>query len=277
MAARSARAGEVRRLEDRRLITGAGIYTDDVRVEGCLHAVFVRSPLAHARITGIDLAEARRVPGVVGVFTAADLEFRSDTARPRLCAGEVRFVGDAIAVAVGETREAAADAAALVAVDFDPLPVIVDATAALEPDAPLVDADKGDNLALDFELGDEGALEGAEVVVRGRFVNQRLAAVPLEGNAVLASPDLAGGLRMWVSTQAPFNVRRQVAEAIGVEEERVRVTAGDVGGAFGAKLMVYPEPSVIAAIALRLGRPVRWAEHRSENMVAMTHGRGHVQ
>src|SRR5258707_9853444 len=176
MAVNAARGGIVRRREDPRLIQGQGRYTDDVHIDGCLHAVFVRSPLAHARMTGIDFAAARAQPGVAGVFGAADLTFESDTARPRLCSEEVNFVGDAIAVVVGETREAATDGAAAVLIDYEPLPVLVDPTAAM------------DNVAFDFDMGDPGALDGAEVVVRGRFVNQRLAAVPLEGNGVVAEP-----------------------------------------------------------------------------------------
>ena len=277
VAVRSALGGEVRRVEDRRLITGAGRYTDDVQPERCLHAVFVRSSMAHARITAVDRTSTRGLPGVVGVYFAADLTFESETARPRLCAGEVNFVGDVIAVAVAETRGAAVDAAAAVVVDYEPMSVLVDSTTALQPGATLVHADKGDNIAFEFELGDDGALEGADVVVRSRFVNQRLAAVPIECNAVVAEPDGEGGLRMWTSTQVPFDVRTYVAESLGLPETAVRVIAGDVGGAFGAKLMTYPEQSVVAALARKLDRPVRWFEYRTENMVAMTHGRGHVQ
>jgi aerobic carbon-monoxide dehydrogenase large subunit len=277
MARRGATGGEVRRREDPRLLRGEGRYTDDVHPEGCLHAVFVRSPLAHARITSIDAGAARAMPGVVGVFGAADLAFSSETARPRLCSAEVNFVGDAVAVVVAQTGEAAADAAAAVHVDYDPLPILVDSTAALGAGAVLVHADKDDNVAFDFDMGEAGALDGADVIVRSRFLNQRLAAVPLEGNAVVVEPDRGGGITVWTSTQVPFDVRSSVAESLGIPDEKVRVIAADVGGAFGAKLMVYPEPSVIAAIAVQLAKPVRWVEYRTENMVAMTHGRGHIQ
>ncbi|HET7465248.1 MAG TPA: xanthine dehydrogenase family protein molybdopterin-binding subunit [Candidatus Dormibacteraeota bacterium] len=263
MAVRSALGGSVRRREDPRLVTGAGRYTDDVQPDGCLHAVFVRSTMAHARLLNVDVSAARGLPGVEGVYTAGDLAFESETARPRLCSDEVSFVGDIIGVAVGSTREAAVDAAAAVMVDYEPLPVVVDTR-------------KSDSVAFEFDLGEEGALNGADVVVRGRFVNQRLAAAPIEGNAVVAEPDGDGGIRVWVSTQVPFGVRGAVAEALGLPEEKVRVIAGDVGGAFGAKLMTYPEQSVIAAAAMKLGRPVRWFEYRTENMVAMTHGRALV-
>jgi carbon-monoxide dehydrogenase large subunit len=239
--------------------------------------VFVRSPHAHARIKSVDVADALKLPGVVAVFQAIDLTFESETPRPRLCAEEVKFVGDAFAVAVAETRDVAVDAAAAVIVDYEILPALVDTTRALEAGAMLVHPDKGDNLAFDFDLGEEGALEGADVVVRSRFVNQRLAVVPIEANAVVAEPDGEGGIRMWTSTQVPFGVRGAVADSLGLPEASVRVIAGDVGGAFGGKLMTYPEQSVIAAIAKKLDRPVRWFEFRTENMVAMTHGRGHVQ
>ena len=277
MAVSSALHGVVKRREDPRLVTGAGKYTDDVQPSGSLHAVFVRSPHAHARIKSVDVADALKLPGVVAVFQAIDLTFESETPRPRLCAEEVKFVGDAFAVAVAETRDVAVDAAAAVIVDYEILPALVDTTRALEAGAMLVHPDKGDNLAFDFDLGEEGALEGADVVVRSRFVNQRLAVVPIEANAVVAEPDGEGGIRMWTSTQVPFGVRGAVADSLGLPEASVRVIAGDVGGAFGGKLMTYPEQSVIAAIAKKLDRPVRWFEFRTENMVAMTHGRGHVQ
>ena len=277
MAVNAALGGRVKRREDRRLITGAGTFTDDVAPERCLHAVFVRSPHAHARIASVDVSAAKAMPGVAGIFQAADLAFESETARPRLCSEEVKFVGDAVVVAVAEGRDQAVDAAAAVVIDYEVLPALVDTMAALQPGAIIVPADQGDNLAFDFDLGEDGALDGADVVIRARFVNQRLAAVPIEANAVVAEPDGVGGIRMWTSTQVPFGVRTQVAAALGLPDEKVRVIAADVGGGFGAKLMTYPEQSVIAVLAMKLDRPVRWFEYRTENMVAMTHGRGHVQ
>jgi aerobic carbon-monoxide dehydrogenase large subunit len=263
MAVRTALGGRVRRREDPRLVTGAGRYTDDVQPERCLHAVFVRSTMAHARLASVDVTAARELSGVEAVYTATDLHFEYETARPRLCSDEVSFVGDIVAVAVGSTREAAVDAAAAVIIDYEPLPVVVD-------------PEKSDSIAFEFDLGEDGALDGADVIVRGRFVNQRLAPSPIEGNAVVAEPDGEGGIRVWTSTQVPFGVRDAVAQALGLPEEKVRVIAGDVGGAFGAKLMTYPEQSVVAAIAMKLGRAVRWFEYRTENMVAMSHGRALV-
>ncbi len=277
MAVNAALGGRVKRREDRRLVTGAGRFTDDVQPKGCLHAVFVRSTLAHARIKGIDTAEARAMPGVVAIFGAADLEFETFTPRPRLAAETVLYVGDAIAIVIAETRDSAVDAAAAVVVEYEPLPAMIDATKALEPGATLVQPDRADNLVVDFEVGEPGALEGADVVVRARFVNQRLAAVPMEANAVVVEPDGDGGLRMWVSTQVPFRIRSQVADSLGLPEHKIHVVAPDVGGAFGAKLSGYPEQTVLGAVSLKLNRPVRWFEYRSENMVAMTHGRAQVQ
>ncbi len=277
MAVSSALGGVVRRREDPRLITGAGLYTDDVRLDRCLHAVFVRSLMAHARLKSVDVTLAAAMPGVVRIFGAGDLEFASATARPQLASDVVLFVGDAIAVAVAETRDQAVDAAAAVIVDYDALPVVVDSVKALEPNADLVQSDREDNLIVDFEVGEPGALDGADASITARFVNQRLAAVPIEANAVAAEPDGGGGIRMWASSQVPFRVRTQVADALGLQEAKVHVIAPDVGGAFGAKLMTYPEQSVLAAVALKLDRPVRWFEYRSENMVAMSHGRAQVQ
>jgi aerobic carbon-monoxide dehydrogenase large subunit len=284
MAVNRAMGGSVRRREDPRLVTGKGQYTADVHRDDCLHAVFVRSTFAHARLGAVDVSAARGMPGVAGVFTAQDLKLKAQEfpsldamARPPLASDVVRFVGDAIAVVVAETREQATDAAAVVVVDYEPLPIVITPEAAMAVGAPVLHPAKGDNIPAVIEIGEAGAIDGAEVVVRGRFVNQRLAAVPLEGNAVLAEPDGDGGLRMWASTQVPFRVRAEVSELVGVPESKVRVAAGDVGGAFGAKLATYPEQSVIAAVALKLARPVLWSEFRSENLVAMTHGRGQVQ
>jgi len=285
MAVIATLGGAVRRREDPRLVTGAGRYTNDVRREGGLVAVFVRSALAHARLARIDVTDAAAMPGVAGIYLSSDVGLKPQEfvsldlmSRPPLAADVVRFVGDAIAVVVAETLGEAVDAAAAVLVDYEPLPVVVDPAAALDAGAPVLHPAKGDNLASTISLGDDDdPLQGVEVVVRARFVNQRLAAVPIETNAVVAEPDGEGGIRMWTSTQIPFRVRAEVAEMLGLPESKVRVITGDVGGGFGAKLATYPEQSVLAAIALKVGRPVAWSEYRSENMVAMTHGRAQVQ
>jgi carbon-monoxide dehydrogenase large subunit len=277
--------GTPHRREDLPLVTGAAAYTDDLAPPGALHAVFVRAPLAHGRILGVEAAAAAGLPGVAGVFFAADLDLPplpdgdapDAMARPVLADGTVRFLGEAVAVVVAETRAQALDAAEAVEVDYEPLPVVTDPLAALADDAPRLFA--GGNLAKERPWPEPSrALEGAEVVVRGRFVNQRVAAVPLEPNAATAVPDPSGdGLVLYAPCQAPFWVRDTVAEVLGMAPERVRVVVPAVGGAFGARIVTYPEQVAVAALARRLRRPVRYVESRSESMLAMTHGRAQVQ
>jgi carbon-monoxide dehydrogenase large subunit len=276
----------VRRVEDPGLITGSSRFVDDISADGALYAVFVRSALAHARITRIDTEQAAAMAGVAGVFTAADLDIppigsgavSAAFGRPILATQVVRFVGEPVAVVLAETREQAADAAEAVLVDYDPLPVVVDAERAMEEGSPLLFPEHGTNVSMESESGDPNPLAGADVVVRGRFVNQRLAPVPMETNAALAVPDVeTGGLTMWVSCQAPHYMRSGLADPLGLKESQLRIIAPAVGGGFGAKIEVYPEHIAVGALALRLGRPVRWMETRSENMTAMVHGRAQVQ
>ena len=202
-------------------------------------------------------------------------------ARPPLAEGRVRFVGDIVAVVAAETRAAAVDAAELVIVDYDPLPAVVDPEAATGPDAPLQFEAVGTNVAAGSrEAGDDDPLAGADVVVRGRFENQRMAVVPMEGNAIAVVPgdDGAGhDLTVYVATQMPHGWRNQAVDMFGLDPARLRVVAPHVGGAFGGKAAVAAEHAVAVAVALRLGRPVKWVESRSENLVAMPHGRGQVQ
>jgi carbon-monoxide dehydrogenase large subunit len=277
----------VRRTEDPRLLRGAAAYVEDIPAEGALHAAFVRSILAHARLNGIDREVALAMPGVVGVYTASDIGLdpmvvatsveEAFSRRPVLAGDVVRFVGEAIAVVVAQTRAQALDAAEAVAVDYDPLPTVADPLRAMEPGAPLLFPGTGTNVARERHSGVEsGALDGADVTVRGRFVNQRLAPVPMEPNGMLAIPD-GDGLLLYVPCQAPFWIRKDVAAALRLKEDRVRVIAPAVGGGFGAKADTYPEQLVISSLALRLGRPVRYTETRSENMSAMTHGRAQIQ
>ncbi len=277
----------VRRREDPRLVTGQGRFVADLPAEGALHAHFVRSPVAHARIRALDVTAARAMPGVAAIFTAEDLGLprRAGFAplgdafsKPPLAEGVVRFVGDPVALVLAETREQAADAVAAIDLDLEPLPHVADPVAALAEGAPLLFPDHGTNLAFQNAFGGDGdALEGAEVIVRGRFVNQRVAPVPLETHAGLAIPSADGGLLFYVSSQQVFAVRDTLAEMLGMEERQVHVISLDVGGGFGAKAGCQLENVAIAAAARRLARPVRWMETRSENMVAMTHGRAQVQ
>jgi aerobic carbon-monoxide dehydrogenase large subunit len=278
----------VRRREDPPLIKGTGIYTDDVRLPGELHAVFVRAEVAHATLTGVDTEAAAAAPGVVGVFAAGDLSLNAlppgpmapdDMLRPILVSDRVRFQGEAIAVVVAKTREQAVDAAELVVVDYEPLEVVVDPEAALGDDATLLFPEKGSNLA--FQMGphgEEDVLAEADVVVRSRFVNQRLAAVPMEPAGAVAAPDSdSGGVLLYAPVQAPHTARDIVAGALGLEKEKVRLIVPNVGGGFGARIAAYPEQVLVAALALELDRPVRYLESRWETMIAMQHGRAQVQ
>ncbi|HYH31521.1 MAG TPA: xanthine dehydrogenase family protein molybdopterin-binding subunit [Pseudonocardia sp.] len=278
----------VRRVEDRDLMTGATTYVGNLSLDGVLHLAFVRSPLAHAVVTGIDTAEAAAAPGVVAVLTAADLDLpahhglmvvNADLPRPPLATDRVRFVGEAVAVVVAETKAAAVDAVELVEVDYDPLPAVVDMEAALEPGAELQFPELGSNLAAGHRSDDADVLADAEVVVRGRLVNQRVAVVPMEGNAIAVQPGSENGehdLTIWVSTQMPHGFRAQAAALFGLEPERVRVVAPHVGGGFGGKAGMLAEHTAAVGVARTLGRPVTWVETRSENLVSMPQGRGQV-
>jgi aerobic carbon-monoxide dehydrogenase large subunit len=276
----------VRRTEDPALLTGAASFTEDLPDTDALWAAFVRSSIAHANITTLETGEARTMPGVVGVYGADDLGLRQFSVesgvsegygRPPVATEVVRFVGEAIAVVVAQTRAQALDAAEAVVVEYDPLPVVTNPLEAVASDAPLLFPAVGTNLALeDHLLRDDGVLEDAEIVVRARFHNQRLAPLPLEPNAVMAAPD-GDDLRIWLPHQAPFSFRDEVAKHLGIEPDRVHVTVPSVGGAFGSKAFLYPEQLCVAALALRLARPVRFVETRSENLVAMFHGRAQVQ
>jgi len=283
------------RSEDPRFLRGRGRYLENIEIPGSLHAAFVRSIMPHATIVGVDVAGALGSPGVAGVYAATDLglaplppsgtvegdtdgELEGLFSREPLARDVVRFVGEIVAVVVAETAGQAIDAAELVAVEYDELPVVVDVEAAVAEGAPLLWPAFGTNVAHAFGAEtDDDPLEGAEVVVRGRFVNQRVAPAPMETNGIAVVPDTDGSFTIWVSTQIPFDVRDDLAETLGVGRDRVRAIAPDVGGAFGAKLQVYAEYHVVAAIAARLGRPVRWQETRSESMVSLTHGRAQVQ
>jgi aerobic carbon-monoxide dehydrogenase large subunit len=277
----------VARTEDPELLTRGGTYVYDLPLEGRLHAVFVRSPYAHARVIGIDTAEAAASPGVAAVYTAADLDIAphhgfvkvADAfARSPLASDTVRFVGDPVAVVLADSLARAVDAAELVVVDYDPLPVVVDPEVALGGDAPVLFPDHGTNLALAAtDPVDDDLFADAEVVVRGRYVNQRVAAVPLEPNSAAAVPGPDGRLTFYAATQMPHGLRYQLAKALGMDRALLRVIAPHVGGGFGAKAGLYHEHPVLAVAALRLGRPVTWTESRSEDMVALYHSRAQIQ
>jgi aerobic carbon-monoxide dehydrogenase large subunit len=279
----------VKRTEDQELITGAGLYTGDLPVEGSLHAVFVRSPIAHGTLGEIDVDEAKKMPGVVAVYTNADLDVADRPglpgvvpdamSRPHLAKGKVRFVGDIVAVVIGETASEALDAAETVFPDIEPLPAVTGIEEAYAAGAPLLFEETGSNLVAGAGTGEvEGIFETADVVVTGKFYNQKLAGVPMEPNACVVEPGSPeGGLTLWLSTQTPHGARDAIAGDLGLDGEQVRVVAPRVGGGFGPKATAYPEYTIAAKAALVLGRPVRWNETRSENMLSMVHGRAQVQ
>jgi carbon-monoxide dehydrogenase large subunit len=270
-----------RRKEDRRLVTGAGRFVDDIQLPGTLHAALVRSPHAHARVIRIDARRARRRPGVIAVLTVREAPELAGSVPPLIkeaqwpayvhpvMAGErVRHVGEAVAVVVADDAYRAADAVEAVVVDYEPLPV---AAVPAVPAPALVHEGWRDNRAGRQECGTGDVALGfaeADAVVEARLVYPRVTGVPIEGRAVLAVPDRESGrITVWSSTQVPFNVRAAVAAALGLPEDAVRVIAPDVGGGFGIKGHVYPEDVLVPAVARRLGRPVKWVETRREHFL----------
>ena len=285
------------RKEDPALLTGEGRYTDDLQIPGALHMSVVRSPFAHARITSIDTAEALASPGVVAVYTGADLadlwadqmpmawQVTEDMHNPPhfpVTQDKARYVGDAVAVVLAESSVAARDAVDLVDVDYDPLPAVVDLEAALTDEVVIHD-DAGTNKAYTWDLEiDEAAVakafDEAAHTVTGHFVQQRLLPMPMEPRAVACVPEpFGGGLTLYSATQIPHILKVMTAVTLGMSEADIRVVAPAVGGGFGSKLEVYAEEMLCTALAHKLRRPVRWLEERSENAQATIHGRGQIQ
>ena len=288
----------VLRVEDDKLLKGEGIFTDDVAPPDQLHVVFLRSPHAHARLAAVDTKAAAAMPGVAAVITGEDLvragvkplpssaDFKradgSPSASPprhALAAGIVRFVGEAVAAVVAETRAQARDAADAIDVHYEALPAVVDLRAALEPGAPQVWPKASGNIAAELRHGDAAAtaaaFRAAAHVVSLDLVNQRVAPSPIEPRATLASYDRASGrITIRASTQMPTGLRDTLcAEVLGIPNDRVRVLVGDVGGGFGMKTGLYPEDVVAAYCSRQLGRPVKWCAERIDEFLAATHGR----
>jgi aerobic carbon-monoxide dehydrogenase large subunit len=243
--------------------------------------------VAHGRIGRIDVDAARSMPGVVAVLAAADVDVAPQPPagnvsgpfhRPILASEVVRYVGEPVACVLAETLAQALDAAETVEIEYDPLEPVVDPRAAAADGAPLLFPEAGSNVARSSDKHwDEDVLVGADVIVEGAFVNHRIAPVPMETNAIAVVPEPKGELTVWASTQIPFDVRNDLADALGMEVESIRVIAPDVGGGFGAKLQLYPEHVVCAVAARRLRRAVRWSEGRSESMLSLNHGRAQRQ
>ena len=282
----------VLRKEDPKFLTTGGVYVDDIVDEpllvGAAHVTYVRSSVAHGIITGIDSSEALSMPGVLGVFTAADLglepvpsPFNPMVARGQLAIDKVRYVGEPIAAVITETREQGEDAAERVIVDYDVLPALVDIEAAMASTT-LIYEGAGSNVVFDTtvlgipENTGDAFFEGCEVVVKGRFVNQRVAPCPMEVRGAAAAWD-GDKLTQWLSTQAAQGAKGVVVATNGVDADNVRIIAPDVGGGFGAKISCYPEEALLGVLAKRIGRAVRWRETRTESMMSLGHGRGQIQ
>jgi carbon-monoxide dehydrogenase large subunit len=277
----------VLRTEDPGLLTGQRRYVADLQLEGALQAVFVRSGVAHGTITAIHTDEAVGLPGVVAVWTAAELgvaphhgfmKVHDDFARPPLAVDRVRFVGEAIAVVFAETYEEGEDAAGAIWAEIDPLPAIIDPETAFDDEAPLIFPDHGSNEAMiitDRSVVDLDAI--SDIVVRGRYVNQRMAVAPMEPDCCAAAVTPEGRLQVWPSTQMPHGLHAQLAEVLGLDTADIHVTTPQVGGGFGGKAGLHPEYTVVATAARALGRPVVWVPTRSEDMQTLPHSRGQVQ
>jgi len=280
---------EVRRVEDPELLRGKGTFIANMVVPGMAAVAFVRSPYAHAKIIGIDTSEAQRRPGVIAVLRFEDLGvepyhgfmvLNEAAARPPLAKDKVRFVGEAVAMVVAETEAQAQDAAESVEVAYDPLGVAADLEAAASQGAPLQFEQLGTNVVAG-KAGEGDPLSGAAWVIRARLENQRVAVVPMEGDAIAVLPGGAGedGFKMtvYVSTQMPHGFARQAARILDMPLEEIRVITPHVGGGFGAKAGIGAEHGAVMAAARLLSRPLRWVAERSENMVGMPHGRGQIQ
>jgi carbon-monoxide dehydrogenase large subunit len=286
----------IRRREDPRLITGTATYTEDVVLPDMAHAALLRSPHAHASIRSIDTSRAKQAPGVLAVFTAADTEAALKpmpcawllpnanlkvATYPQLAKDTVRYVGDCVAVVVAESRYQAQDALELIDVDYDPLPVTVDPQKATAKGAPQLHADIAGNQAFHWTVagGDlDAAFAKADVVVKDRIIQQRLIPTAMETRGCVAKWSAATGeLTLWNTTQNPHIVRFLSSLVTGVPEDKLRVIAPEVGGGFGSKIPTIPGDFLTAFCAIKLGRPVKWSETRSENYQGTTHGRDHIQ
>jgi carbon-monoxide dehydrogenase large subunit len=285
----------LRRKEDERLVTGRTNWTDNIVLPGMLHMAVLRSPMAHARISRIDVSPALQRPGVIAAYSGDDLgdangsipcvwPVTDDIVMPPhrcLATDEVRYVGDAVAVVIARNRYAAADALEAIEVDYEPLPPVLDMPAALQADSTLVHSESGTNKCYTWEFagGDyEAAKAKADRVFTRNYVNQRLIPMAMEPRAVVANPTGPGGeITIWSATQIPHVLRVLLALVTGIPENKIRVIAPDVGGGFGSKLQLYREEVLAVTIANKLGRPLKWTESRSENAQVTHHGRDQLQ
>ena len=287
----------VLRVEDESLLTGRGSFADDVNAPGQAYVLFLRSTYPHARIVAIDTSAAAKMPGVIATVTGHELakagvkplptsaDFRradgSATAAPpryAMAVDTVRFVGEAVAAVVAETREQARDALEAIQIEYEPLPIVIDPLAAVSPGSPLVWPAATSNIAAEIRHGDVAAatkaFDSAAHVVALDLVNQRLAPCPIEPRAVLASYDAKDDrFTLRVSSQTPTGLRDTLCDMLSVGHDKVRVLVGDVGGGFGMKTGLYPEDAVLAYCARKVGRPLKWSAERIDELLAASHGR----
>ena len=290
----------VKRVEDNRFITGKGNYTDDIILPGQTYAAFVRTPFAHANISSIDTAAALAMPGVIAIYTGADVaaingvpcgwqvNFKNgDTMKepkhPLLAVGKVRYAGEAVAMVIAGTREQACDAAEAVQVEYEELPVVVNAAEAVKPGAPQVHDEAPSNKCFDWELGNpkaevDQAMAGAAHVTTLEFVNQRMIPNAIEPRSYNASYDAANGrYTLYTSTQNPHLIRLLMsAFVLGIPEHKVRVVGPDVGGGFGSKIFHYTEEALLTWASQKINRPVKWTADRRESFLTDAHGRDHI-
>src|SRR5882762_2577943 len=285
----------IKRREDPRLITGKGAFVDDLRIPGTTTAAFVRSPHAHARIVRIDATAAKKLKGVLAVYTGKDLVAAGVKPIPvgwlipnmkippryPLAVDRARHMGEAVAVVIAESPYIARDAAELVEVEYEPLPVVSDAAKAVQPGAPAVHDDARDNVSFRWQLGDKAATDkafaGASRIVKQSFRNHRLIPNAIEPRAALANANPGTGeVTLWLTTQNPHVHRLLMAAfVLGMPEHKLRVISPDVGGGFGSKIFVYPEECVVTWASRALSRPVKWTADRRESFLTDAHGRDH--
>jgi carbon-monoxide dehydrogenase large subunit len=283
----------VRRHEDPKLVSGAGTFVDDIKLPGMLYVGIARSPHAHARITSVDTSALQGAKGVAGTVTGADVRKRQhvplyvswvvppDIKIPdhwAMATDIVHYVGEPVAAIAVESRYGIEDALDLLNIDYEPLPAVVSTEDALKEGAPLVHEELGTNQAYKFSVATGNdltdAFNSADVVVKQRLVNQRLAAISVETRGIVAQYNKASNdLTIWSSTQTPHLIKHHVAEMLGIPEHNVRVIAPDVGGGFGSKLNLLPEDLIVPLMAVVTGRPVKWIETRQENLMNTVHGR----
>jgi carbon-monoxide dehydrogenase large subunit len=284
----------IRRKEDAKLLHGRTNWTDNIQLPGTLHMAIVRSPMAHARISSIDLSGALAMPNVVAAYDAASLgdmnagvpcvwPVTDNTIMPpfpALTGDKVRHVGDCVAVVLATDAASAEDAIAAVDVEYEPLPAVINMVDALTDGTELVHDSVPNNSCYTYPFGGgfDDAAAKADRVVKRRFVNQRLIPAFMEPRAVVAAPmGMSDEITIWSSTQIPHVLRVLLTLVTGIPEQNLRVVAPDVGGGFGGKLQCYREEILVVQLARKLGRPIKWTETRSENMVATHHGRDHIQ